>query len=79
MASPHATGLAALIESQFGKLGPDGDVKLSPATVESYLERTAVDIGLSGYDKCFGNGRIDALRAVNGDKSTLYDASAPSC
>jgi subtilisin family serine protease len=79
MASPHVTGLAALIESQFGKLGSDGDVKLSPDTVESYLEGTAVDIGTSGYDGCFGHGRIDALRAVNGDKSALRDASVPPC
>ncbi|MGH2402118.1 MAG: S8 family peptidase, partial [Candidatus Limnocylindria bacterium] len=30
MASPHAAGVAALIVSQYGSLGADGDVKLSP-------------------------------------------------
>jgi hypothetical protein len=79
MASPHAAGVAALIVSQFGKLGADGDVKLSPTTVEQYLQSTAIDIGLKGYDECFGNGRIDALRAVNRDTSRAYDASAPFC
>lgn len=79
MASPHAAGVAALIESQYGKLGSDGDVKLSPTTVESYLQSTAVDQGLKGYDECFGNGRIDALRAVTGDTSKAYDAKAPFC
>jgi lantibiotic leader peptide-processing serine protease len=79
MASPHAAGVAALIVSQFGTLGPDGDVKLSPTKVESLLQGTAVDIGLPGYDECFGNGRIDALRAVSGDTSSSYDASAPAC
>ena len=79
MASPHAAGVAALIVSQFGRLGEDGDVKLSPQTVENYLQGTAIDIGLEGYDECFGNGRIDALRAVTKDTSGLRDESAPPC
>jgi subtilisin family serine protease len=79
MASPHAAGVAALIVSQFGKLGADGDVKLSPSTVESILESTAIDQGLVGYDECFGNGRINALRAVQKNTSNVYDASAPFC
>ena len=79
MASPHAAGVAALIVSQFGTLGKDGDVKLSPTTVESVLQGTAVDIGLKGYDECFGNGRIDAARAVAKDTSAAFDATAPHC
>jgi subtilisin family serine protease len=79
MASPHATGVAALIVSQFGVLGSDGDVKMSPTKVEAYLQSSTIDIGLSGYDKCFGNGRIDALRAVQHDTSRAYDAAAPFC
>jgi subtilisin family serine protease len=79
MASPHTTGVVALIESQFGKVAPDGDVKLTPSAVENRLESSAVDIGTPGYDECFGNGRIDALRAVRGDTSKAYDASAPFC
>ena len=42
-------------------------------------EALAVDIGLEGYDECFGNGRIDALRAVEGDTAAPYDAAAPFC
>ncbi len=79
MASPHAAGVAALIISQFGTLGSDGDVKISPTRVEDYLQSTAVDQGLPGYDECFGNGRIDALRAVTHDTSRAFDASAPHC
>ncbi|HUH15636.1 MAG TPA: S8 family serine peptidase [Gaiellaceae bacterium] len=79
MASPHAAGVAALIVSQYGTLGADGDVKLSPTKVESYLQSTAIDQGLLGYDECFGNGRIDALRAVTHDTSRAYDATAPYC
>jgi subtilisin family serine protease len=78
MASPHAAGVAALIVSEFGTLR-NGDVSISPTKVEDYLQSTAIDIGLAGYDECFGNGRIDALRAVTHDTSRAYDASAPFC
>jgi hypothetical protein len=79
MASPHAAGVAALIVSQLGKLSGDGDVKSSPNAVADRLRATVVDIGLPGYDECFGHGRIDALRAVTNNTSAAYDASAPNC
>jgi lantibiotic leader peptide-processing serine protease len=79
MASPHAAGVAALIISRFGYMGTDGDWKMSPTSVEAYLQGTTVDIGLPGYDECFGHGRIDALRAVLKETSNLYDPSAPFC
>jgi subtilisin family serine protease len=79
MASPHAAGVAALIVSQFGTLGADGDVKMPPTKVEAYLQGSVVDIGLPGYDECFGNGRIDALRAVTKNTTMAYDAAAPFC
>lgn len=77
MASPHTTGVAALIVSQFGSLGSDGDVKMSPTKVEAYLQGTTIDIGLDGYDECFGHGRVDALRAVLHDTSDLSEANPP--
>jgi subtilisin family serine protease len=79
MASPHATGVAALIVSQFGTAGPNGTWKMAPTSVESKLQATTIDIGLTGYDECFGNGRIDALRAVQGTTKRQYDSSAPYC
>ncbi|HEV3480570.1 MAG TPA: S8 family serine peptidase [Gaiellaceae bacterium] len=82
MASPHAAGVAALIVSQFGRVGTDAgetDVVMRPQSVENYLQSTAIDQGLPGYDECFGNGRIDALRAVQHDTSRLYDPTAPFC
>jgi hypothetical protein len=82
MASPHSAGVAALIVSQFGRKGTDAgepDVVMRPTEVENYLQSTTVDIGLKGYDECFGNGRINALRAVLHDTSRVYDATAPFC
>jgi subtilisin family serine protease len=78
MASPHAAGVAALIVSQYGKL-KEGDVVLSPDTVQSRLQASVIDQGLRGNDECFGHGRINALRAVRGDALKVYDASAPFC
>jgi subtilisin family serine protease len=82
MASPHAAGVAALIVSQFGRVGTDAgetDVVMRPQEVENYLQSTTIDQGLPGYDECFGNGRVDALRAVQHDTSRLYDPTAPFC
>ena len=79
MASPHAAGVAALIVSEFGRLGADGDMKISPDRVERILEATAVDIGKRGYDECFGHGRIDAKRAVLNRTTHAYDEKAPFC
>jgi lantibiotic leader peptide-processing serine protease len=82
MASPHAAGVAALIVSQFGRVATDAgepDVVMRPTQVENYLQSTTIDQGLPGYDECFGNGRIDALRAVQHDTSGLYDPTAPFC
>ena len=82
MASPHAAGVAALIVSQYGRVGTDAgetDVVMRPQEVENYLQSTTVDQGLPGYDECFGNGRINALRAVTHDTSRLYDPTAPPC
>jgi lantibiotic leader peptide-processing serine protease len=80
MASPHAAGVAALIVSQFGRLASDAgtpDVVMRPQEVESYLQGTTIDIGLPGYDECFGNGRIDAVRAVTHDTSRLAQPNPP--
>lgn len=81
MASPHAAGVAALIVSEFGRLterGGERDVVMDRAKVESFLKNTTVDIGKQNYDKCAGNGRVDAVRAVNNNQSSLYEKT-PFC
>jgi subtilisin family serine protease len=57
MAAPHAAGVAALI---IGKNG--GSMK--PAQVIAAMKRSADDLGKSGKDDYYGNGRVNAYRAV---------------
>lgn len=56
MACPHAAGVAALIWSRF----PNMTANL----VRYQLERTSDDLGDPGFDIWFGNGRVNARRAV---------------
>jgi lantibiotic leader peptide-processing serine protease len=79
MAAPHAAGVAALISSVAGSPTKTGGWYHDPNKVANRLQNTAVDIGLKGYDMCFGNGRVDALRAVKGETKSLYDSTAPMC
>jgi subtilisin family serine protease len=75
MASPHVAGVAALIVSQFGTSGGGGDVRMPDGSVDRILKATAIDIGIRGNDKCYGHGRVDALRAVRNNTSSSYRAS----
>lgn len=61
-ATSIAAGVAALILSQEPTLTPD--------EVESKLQCSATDIGTVGFDNEFGNGLVNAARAVSG----LYGA-----
>jgi subtilisin family serine protease len=78
MAAPHAAGVAALIATKIG--GPTrSGWWANPDKVAKRLKSTTIDIGARGTDKCFGTGRIDALRAVTGKTTRVYDSSAPLC
>lgn len=57
MAAPLVAGLCGLVRSQH--------VGMAPADVKKLLETTAQDKGGAGFDKYFGNGRIDAFQAVS--------------
>jgi type VII secretion-associated serine protease mycosin len=56
MASPFVAGVAALVRSQFPNL--------TAAQVKQRIERTADDLGPSGFDDHFGVGRVNAARAA---------------
>jgi len=56
MATPHVTGLAALI---LGK-----NPKLTPDQVETIIERTTTDLGVPNYDTTFGWGLMNSLAAL---------------
>jgi subtilisin family serine protease len=56
MATPHVSGVAALIVGKYGKM--------HPAQLRSKLERSADDLGKPGNDYAYGAGRVNALKAV---------------
>ena len=56
MASPHVAGVAALVRA--------ARPTLTPADIERILETTATDLGPPGFDPVYGEGMVDAERAV---------------
>jgi subtilisin family serine protease len=56
MATPHASGVAALILSQRGDI--------SSGQLESTLENTSDDLGPTGKDPRYGRGRVNAASAL---------------
>jgi len=57
MATPHVSGVAALILSQ--------DSSLTNNVVRDILKNTADDLGDPGWDQYYGEGRVNAYAAVN--------------
>lgn len=55
MAAPQVTGAAGVVASR---------TTLRGSALRTRLESTADDIGASGYDTSFGNGRLNSYRAV---------------
>src|SRR5438105_7001388 len=53
MATPHVSGVAALVIARFGR-------RATPGFVYQRLERTAVDLGVPGPDPVYGYGLVDA-------------------
>lgn len=65
MASPHVAGVASLVlQSPIGADDADGDGVWDPSEVEARIERTALDLGVAGFDNNFGNGLVRANLAV---------------
>lgn len=57
MATPAVSGLVGLMRSQFPNL--------KAAQIKAKLQESTEDLGPKGFDKLFGYGRIDALKAVS--------------
>lgn len=57
MASPHVAGVAALVKA--------ANPSLSNSQIRGILEDTADDLGASGWDNIYGNGRLNAYKAVS--------------
>ncbi|MFQ5719133.1 MAG: S8 family serine peptidase [Acidobacteriota bacterium] len=73
-ASPHVAGLAALVFASTPGLTA-GDVR-------GCINSSAVDLGTAGFDKTFGNGRIDvaaAVAACQGGACTVTENPEVSC
>ena len=64
MATPHLTALAGLLAAE--GYGPTG--------VKTRIRRTALDLGLGGFDPYYGYGRIDADRAESGSSGPKSQA-----
>ena len=58
MATPHVSGVAALVYSQYPNI--------TPAAVEALIKSTAKDLGSTGRDDTFGAGLIQARAALFG-------------
>jgi lantibiotic leader peptide-processing serine protease len=56
MAAPHVSGLAAFLIAELGHG--------NPGLIESIIERSADDLGASGRDAQYGNGRINVANAL---------------
>jgi subtilisin family serine protease len=59
MAAPHVAGVAALVIARHGR-------RATPGFVYARIRATADDLGLPGADPIFGQGRVNAARAVGG-------------
>lgn len=73
MAAPHVAAVAALLKAYQPEITPD--------EIEETLESTAADLGTSGFDTDYGNGRVDAAAALEslggGDGGGVDDSPRP--
>lgn len=69
--SPITAGVVALMMA--------ANPALSAADLQKALYSSALDLGTAGFDKYFGNGRVDAAAAVAASVATVkVDSTAPS-
>ncbi|MBN2543607.1 S8 family serine peptidase [bacterium] len=74
MASPHVTGIVALMCQV--------DPELTPEGIKAILREEAIDLGPAGMDSLYGAGKVDAYRIMQrmvGISSTLSGTCSPPC
>jgi subtilisin family serine protease len=59
MATPHVTGLAALLVDEVGKG--------NPSQIKQRIRQSSDDLGLPGVDPFYGAGRINVEKALGLD------------
>lgn len=67
MAAPMVSGVAALLRSRYSTL--------TPGQVKKVLEKTATDLGTSGWDEYYGYGRVNAYKALRLLQMDVYPPS----
>lgn len=69
-ATPHASGTAAFLDSQYGGT-------LNPAQLQAALQQCSDDLGKTGTDPLYGQGRINVFKTVNQVDCTNGTMTAP--
>lgn len=69
-AAPHCAAVAALLLSVNPQLSPDD--------IRGILLSTATDLGTQGWDERYGGGLVNAEKALENAKSTLFTIDYPS-
>jgi subtilisin family serine protease len=67
MATPHVTGVAALLlNTSVGECDDNQNGKWDPDEVQKRLQDSAVDLGEGGFDNLYGWGLVNAYSALGG-------------
>ncbi len=77
MAAPHVAGVAALMLAVNSNLGPQDLEQLLNGTHPDTATRITRDLGLPGRDNVFGQGLIDASRALGAAGEVIGGTSTP--
>ena len=72
MAAPHVAGVAALV------IAKRGHFRAQPRKVVDTLFETADDLGAVGFDAYFGQGRVNAFKAVSETKTHPGQGKGPA-
>lgn len=63
----NGTSMAAAFVSSAAALTLSLDKSMTPSEVFTYLKNNAIDLGTKGFDKYYGNGKINMSKVVGGN------------